>query len=109
MSWERLAEERIEGAMADGGFDPVEGKGKPLDLREYFAAPEELRAGNAVLKNANVVPQEVEWLRRIEALERTLERATGDQRDEIRDELQLLRTSYSIHRERRAARGVGRP
>jgi hypothetical protein len=63
--FEKIAEQRIRDAMARGEFDDLPGKGEPIDLTEYFNAPEEVRAGYALLKQNNVAPYEVELLREI--------------------------------------------
>ena len=66
--FEKLVEQRIREAQAAGEFEGLEGAGRPVNLDAYFATPEELRAGYAVLKSAGVVPEEVQLLREIEAL-----------------------------------------
>ena len=43
MSFEKLVEEKIREAMAEGEFDNLPGKGKPINLDAYFATPEDLR------------------------------------------------------------------
>jgi hypothetical protein len=55
-----IAEQRIKEAIAKGEFDNLEGFGKPIDNTEYFSAPEEDRIAFHILKNAGVVPEEVE-------------------------------------------------
>jgi hypothetical protein len=69
MNWTKLAEDRIEEAISNGEFDHLPGKGQPIDLAEYFALPAAERAGAMVLKNANVVPPEVQLLKEIAGLE----------------------------------------
>lgn len=49
---EKIAEEKIQAAMENGEFDNLPGRGKPVDLREYFNAPAHLRAAFSLLKNA---------------------------------------------------------
>jgi hypothetical protein len=56
--FDRLVEKKIREALEAGEFDGLEGAGRPVNLDAYFATPEELRAGYAVLKNAGVVPEE---------------------------------------------------
>lgn len=53
--------------------------GRPLDLGDgYDETPAELRMGMKILKDAGVVPAEVELMREIEALARSLEGAGDD-------------------------------
>lgn len=69
MSLEKIVEEQIQRAMAEGEFENLSGKGKPLELESYFQTPEPLRMGYAMLKSAHCVPQEVELLKEIEELQ----------------------------------------
>ena len=78
VSLESVIEEQIRKAMAEGEFDDLPGKGEPLDLKGYFETPESLRMCYSILKNANIVPEEVELLKEIEALKARL----GPSRDE---------------------------
>ena len=48
-------------------------KAKPLDLDAYFATPEHLRMGYSILKSAHVIPEEMELLKQIEDLKKSLD------------------------------------
>ena len=88
MNFDRLVEEKIRQAIANGEFDNLSGKGKPVDLTAYFATPEDLRLGYSILKNAGVLPQEVELLKEIERLRERFEKsATKDERDKLKREI----------------------
>ena len=65
MSLGNFVEEQIKKAIEAGEFDNLEGAGKPLDLTDYFAAPEDLRVGYSVLKSSKFVPEEVDRLKEI--------------------------------------------
>jgi len=65
MSLEKVLEEQIQRAIAEGKFENLRGAGKPLNLDDYFAAPEDLRAGYTLLKNNDFVPPEIELLKEI--------------------------------------------
>jgi hypothetical protein len=65
----RIAEQRILEAQREGAFDNLPGKGKPLKLEDLSWVPEDLRIGYHVLKNAHVLPPEVELLKDIHTLE----------------------------------------
>lgn len=100
-AWHHLAEDRINEAIARGDFSDLP-LGQPLDLREYFAQPEAERAGASLLKNAGVVPPEVELLKAVAALERELELCTDPTRAaELRDRLQTNRVALALALERR--------
>ena len=63
MSLGKFIEEQIRNAIEAGEFDNLEGAGKPLNIDDYFAAPEDLRMGYSVLKSNKFVPAEVDLLR----------------------------------------------
>ena len=65
---QRIAEQRILEAQHRGEFDNLPGKGKPWKGR-FEWVPEDLRISYHVLKNANVLPPEVELLKDIHILE----------------------------------------
>ena len=65
-------EQQIREAMERGEFDNLPGKGKPLDLDAYFATPEDMRMGFAMLKSNNFVPEGVEIQKEIAALKEKL-------------------------------------
>ncbi len=65
-------EEQIKKAMAEGAFDNLAGRGKPLDLEGYFQTPEHLRMCFSILKNGDFVPEEVQTLKEIKALKEQL-------------------------------------
>ena len=71
--FQRIAEQKIQEAIRNGEFDNLEGSGKPLDHSDYFSAPPELRMSFHLLKNAGVVPEEVELLNSIHRITGILE------------------------------------
>ncbi|MDQ3821468.1 MAG: DUF1992 domain-containing protein [Acidobacteriota bacterium] len=85
MSLESFIEQQIKKAMAEGEFDDLPGKGKPVDLRAYFDTPEDLRMAYSLLKDANVIPEEMQLLKDIEALKAQLQTCkTRSKRTELR-------------------------
>jgi hypothetical protein len=72
MPFSRIAENRIKEALEQGRFENLPGAGQPLNLEEYFSAPEDLRMAYSILRSANCAPVEVELLREITRLERDL-------------------------------------
>jgi len=59
MSLEKLLDEQNKNAIAEGKFDNLKGAGKPLNLDDYFATPEDIRVGYTLLKNNDFVPPEI--------------------------------------------------
>lgn len=66
--FDRIVEAIIQEAMERGEFDNLPGKGKPIDLTEYFEMPEEIRLAHSLLKNAGMTPRELELLKEIAEL-----------------------------------------
>src|SRR6516162_3549288 len=62
-------EKLIEDWLAENDCEELPGKGKPLNLDEYFRWPEDLRICYSLLKNSGYVPEEVEQMREIKSLE----------------------------------------
>jgi hypothetical protein len=56
----KIAERRIEEALAAGELEDFAGKGEPLDLEDLSGVPDELRAGYVLMKSAGFLPEEVE-------------------------------------------------
>jgi hypothetical protein len=109
MNWEKLAQNRIEEAIAQGEFDNLPGRGQPLNLDEYFSLSPSERAGAAMLKNANVLPPEMELLKSIAALEARLAGPLeASERSNFWDELQEKRVAFALAMERRHRREPSR-
>ena len=100
MSLQKNADEKIEEAIARGEFDNLPGKGKPLDLETYFATPEYLRIGYSILKSADIIPEEMELLRQIEGLKKSLESSiTPIEKKALRQQLSEKLTNLKLRME----------
>ena len=75
MSWNPPLEDAISEWVRDESAkgEVLEGAGLPIDLADYYATPEELRVGYAMLKSNGFCPAEVGLLRQIRELESRLE------------------------------------
>ncbi len=80
MAFERIVEAIIQEAMERGEFDNLPGKGKPIDLTEYFETPEDVRLAHSVLKNAGMTSREVDLLKEIAELKQILTAALDEQK-----------------------------
>jgi len=58
--FQKIAEEKIQEAMRRGEFDNLPGAGKPLPPDDLDRVPEELRTGYKILKNAGLIPEEMQ-------------------------------------------------
>lgn len=64
-----LAEEKIKAAIKKGDFDNLPGKGKPLQLEDLSQVPEELRTSYKIMKNAGMLPEEMQIKKEMVTLE----------------------------------------
>ena len=107
MAFEHLAERKIREAMAQGDFDNLPGAGKPIDLDEYFRTPEPLRMAYSILKSARCLPEEVELMNEIAALDRELGDTTNaDARQRLHRRIRdrRLQLAMALDRARRHRR-----
>ena len=101
MSFQRNADEKIKEAIARGEFDNLPGKGKSLDLDACFATPEHLRMGYSILKSAGIIPEELQLLKQIGDLKRSLNSCTGQiEKRAIQKQLSGKITNFSMRMER---------
>ena len=101
MSFHRNADEKIKEAIARGEFDNLPGKGKPLDLDAYFATPEDLRMGYSILKGADIIPEEMQLLKQIEGLKKSLDSCTSQiEKRSIQQQLSEKNTHFNMRMER---------
>jgi DnaJ-like protein len=102
MSLQQSVEAMIKEAMERGEFENLHGRGKPIDLNVYFETPAELRAALALLKNAGVLPEEVELLKEIASLRESLAAAeTAAESTRIGRLLNEKQMRYNLLMERR--------
>ncbi len=68
----KIAEEKIKEAIENGEFDDLPGKGRFIDLTDYFNTPEHLRIAYSLLKNSNFIPEEVQLRKEIGEMQEQL-------------------------------------
>jgi hypothetical protein len=91
-AFDLLAERKIAEAIGRGELDGLPGAGRPLDLGDDALVPEDLRLAWRILKNAGLVPPEVEALREMAELERCVDAmGDGEVRSAALRKLELLR------------------
>ena len=80
MSFERIVEQQILRAIAEGAFENLRGKGRALELESYFQTPEPLRMAYSMLKSGEFVPEEVRLMQQIDAARQELSLCTERER-----------------------------
>ena len=91
--------------MERGEFDNLPGRGKPIDLSEYFEAPEEVRLAHSLLKNTGMTSREVDLLKEIAELKRVLTAVLDEQKKaEIEKQIREKQVEFSLMMEWRKKR-----
>ena len=105
MSLEKHIDDLIGKAIADGEFDNLENKGKPLNFDAYLSTPEDRRVGDALLKSNNFIPEEVDMLREIGQLrEKIASMPEGEDKQALNKKLQEKSIALSLILERNKRR-----
>ena len=108
MSLEKAVEAIIKEAQERGEFDNLKGMGQPLDLSAYFESPEDVRMAHSMLKNAGMVPIEVELLQEIAALKERLDGTFDEaQRRKIKKILHEKQLHFNVMLERQKKQRKG--
>ncbi len=90
-----LADEIIRETMRKGEFDNLPGKGKPLPPDDMHGVPEELRLGFKLLKNAGMIPEEMQLRKDMVTLEDLLKACRDEtERKKLHTELSVKRLRY---------------
>ena len=105
VGFQTWVERQIREAMERGEFDNLPGKGKPIDLNEYFETPEDVRLANSVLKSAGMTSREVDLLNEIAELKQ-VQAAVQDEKkkQEIARQIRQKQVEFSLMIERRRRR-----
>ena len=69
----KIAEQRIREAIERGEFDHLPFHGKPIKLDDLAGVPEHLRMGYKILKNAGVLPAEMQLRKEMMSLKTLLD------------------------------------
>ncbi|MFN3244380.1 MAG: DnaJ family domain-containing protein [Planctomycetota bacterium] len=103
--FERIVEERLQRAERDGVFRGLPGSGRPLELEDVTAVPDELRTSYLLLKSNGFVPPELEarkeWLRLQDLLDACVD---ADERAQLDSEVTAARQRYEQQIAARAPR-----
>ena len=89
-------EMKIRKAMAEGDFDNLKGKGKPLNLDKYNQVSEHMRIAYHVLRNADFVPEEVRLKKEMEDLKEQIKECKS-KREKAKLMKELAEVSQQFH------------
>jgi hypothetical protein len=97
---EDLVEARIRKAMAEGEFDNLPGKGKPIDLSKYYGVPEHLRIAYHMMKGSGYIPEEVRLKKEMEILKEKIKQCKSeDEKHKFMKELTEISQQFHFHME----------
>jgi hypothetical protein len=101
MAFEKSIEAVIQEAISHGEFDNLPGAGKPVNLDAYFDTPESVRVAQALLKEAGILPLEVQLLQEIAELKERKAAALGTaEQDHIAAILNQKQVNLNLRLER---------
>ncbi|MGZ9223366.1 MAG: DnaJ family domain-containing protein [Anaerolineales bacterium] len=99
--FDRIVEAIIRDALERGEFDNLPGKGRPIDLTEYFETPEDVRLAHSILKNAGMTSREVDLLKEIAELKQILAALLDEKKKpEIEKQIRQKQVELSLMLER---------
>jgi hypothetical protein len=100
--FEIIAEWKIQEAMKNGSFDNLAGEGKPLKLEDLSGISPSERMAYTILKNAGILPPEMEARKAISELEKKIsEIDSDDEKINLKIKLSKMMTAYNVMMEKR--------
>ena len=97
---EDLVEARIRKAMAEGEFDNLPGKGKPIDLSKYYGVPEHLRIAYQMMKDSGYIPEEVRLKKEMEILKEKIKQCKSEEeKQKLMKELTEISQQFHFYME----------
>jgi len=104
---EMIAEEKIREAIRNGEFANLPGKGKPLQLEDLSHVPPELRAAYLLLKNAGILPEELQVKKEIIRLQDLLDCCSEEpEQRALRKQLNEKVLRFNLLMEQRGSRSA---
>ncbi len=100
-----IAEQKIKEAIKNGDFNHLNGFGKPVDNSAYFRVPAEDRIAFHILKNAGVVPEEIELRKSIYQLSLEIKKTIDpDELSDLQKKKQVLEDKLFVLAESKRTR-----
>jgi len=100
--FEMIAEQRIKQAMENGEFNNLPLHGKPLPNDNLERIPEDLRMAYKILKNADVLPEELQLRKEMVSLSEMINLCADEKEKEaLVSKLTEKQLKYNILMERR--------
>lgn len=101
VGFDHYVESKIQKAIDNGEFKNLPGFGKPLNL-EFMNQPAHIRIATSIMKNANVLPEELQIRKDVYSLRQQLKEAKSErERKDIWKQIRDKSMRYKILIERR--------
>jgi hypothetical protein len=98
----KIAEQKIRQAIERGDFDNLPCHGKPIVLEDLSGVPEPLRMGYKIMKNAGVLPPEMQMKKETATLQQMIHACEDDaEKKELQKKLNAKMMQFNILMERR--------
>jgi len=95
--FEMIAERKIQEAIERGEFDNLSCKGRPLPDDDLDMVPDELWMSYKILKNAGVIPEEIELRKSIMNMHQLLNACVDEkERQELRRKITEKQLRYNM-------------
>jgi hypothetical protein len=99
---EKIAERKIKKAIERGEFKSSLYKGKTIEIEDLSHIPEELRLGYKILKNAGILPEEMELKKEVVNLQRLIDCCNDEsEKDKLRKKLNKETLRFELLMEKR--------
>ncbi len=100
-----LIESKIQKSIDNGDFKDLPGFGKPLSL-ELMNQPAHIRIASTIMKNANVLPEELQIRKDVYNLRQKLQKTKGEsERKALMKQIMDKSTRYNMMMERKGIAG----
>src|SRR5262249_5593940 len=104
----KIAEQRIREAMERGELDNLPFHGQPIKLDDLTGVPAHLRMGYKILKNANVLPEEMQLKKEIVTLKNLLDACYDEtEKGAIQQKMNEKMLRYNMMMEKQQGRRWG--
>lgn len=104
--FEIIAERKIREAMERGAFDNLPNQGKPLPPDGLDRVPPDLRIAYKIMKNAHMLPEELELRKSILTLQKLLDACDGEEQMKVQRKINEKQLRYNMLMEMRFKRAV---
>jgi hypothetical protein len=106
----KVAEQKILAAIARGELDNLSLQGQPIPQDNDSLVPDELRMGYKILKNAGVLPEELQLKQELLRLQDLLDSCRQEvQRQQLRKTLTARQLQYDLLMDQRRPSSARRP